>query len=318
MLFKRTIFKKNAFAFLLAGMLITAAFHAVGQKKFSFFALGDMPYHNPEDIEKFRKLTDAINAEKSAFTVHVGDIKSGASVCSDEYFQMILDLFRRFRGPLIYTPGDNEWTDCDRTAAGSYDPVERLTALRKLYFRDDVSLGQRPLKLSSQRHTPGFEDFVENVLWRKSGITFATVHVVGSNNNFKAVGEVNEEFSKRDKANLEWLSAIFQNARNNKDAAVVIFMHGAMVYAKSETNGFSNVVERLRKEVTAFEKPVLLVYGDHHHFLVSKPLMDADNKLVRNFTALMVFGDADVAAVKISVDVKAKEVFSFSEFVTEY
>ena len=299
---------------ILAGAVVQVS----AQKKFSFFAIGDMPYHNPGDIEKFKKLTRAINAEKPAFTVHVGDIKNGASVCSDEYFASIQNLFKEFKKPLVYTPGDNEWTDCDRPAAGGYDPIERLAAVRRLYFQNDESMGQKPLRFISQRKTPGFEDFVENVIWRKGGITFAALHVVGSNNNLKALPEVNEEFLKRDKANIHWLTEIFRSAKENKDAGIVVIMHAAMVYQKSETNGFNNIVEKLRTELQSFDRPVLLIYGDQHRFMVSKPLFDSQNRLIRNFTALMVFGDNDMNAVRINVNAKSKEVFSFSEFVMEY
>lgn len=303
---------------LLIAILLVAISAASGQRPFSFFAIGDMPYHNPEDIGKFRKLTAAINDEKPAFTVHVGDLKNGASICSDDYFKMMLGLLNQFRAPLIYTPGDNEWTDCDRPAAGGYDPLERLSLLRKLYFHKEESLGQKPLKLTSQKHTPGYEEFVENLMWHRKGITFATAHVVGSNNNFRGVHEINEEFYQREKANIQWLTEIFEKARARKDAALVIVIHAGMNYVKSETNGYTAIVEKLRKEVKDFQKPVLLVYGDHHRFQISKPLMDADGNLIQNFTSLMVFGDSDMNAVKIDIDVRSKHVFSFSEFVMEY
>ena len=41
---------------------------------------------------------------------------------------------RRFNDPLVYTPGDNEWTDCHRANNGKYDPLERLAALRAMFF----------------------------------------------------------------------------------------------------------------------------------------------------------------------------------------
>ena len=310
---------KNRTFFLLISLLLIGTLPALAQKKFSFFAIGDMPYHNPEDIVKFKKLTQALNGEKTAFTVHVGDIKNGKTECSDQYFRMIRDLFNQFKAPLIYTPGDNEWTDCARPSCGGYDPAERLDALRKIFFKNDQSLGQKPLNLRSQHTSPGFEEFVENVMWRKEGITFATLHVVGSNNNLKVQGEnTNEEFLKRDEANLHWLSEIFKNARAHNDVAIVIVMQAAMTYAHNVQNGFTNIVEKLRTEVKSFEKPVLVIYGDHHRFQISKPLTDPDENLIQNFTALMVFGDSDMNAVKIDVDPKSKQVFSFSEFLIAY
>ena len=297
-------------------MLSSFAVHA--QKPFDFFALGDMPYHNPEDIEKFKKLTDRINEEKPAFTVHVGDIKNGSSPCSDDYYKMMLGMLNRFQAPLVYTPGDNEWTDCGRPAAGGFDAVERLRALRSMYFRQSQSLGTKPMKLSSQHEMPGFEEFVENALWRKESITFATLHVVGSNNNYKPDGADNSEFAKRDSANIRWLTRVFQRAQQNNDAAVVLIMHAAMSYLSTERNGFTNILDKLRMEVKAFKKPVLLIYGDHHRFEISKPLVDNDKKLIQNFTALMVFGDTEMNAVKIHVDPRSRQIFAFSEFVVDY
>lgn len=288
------------------------------QKPFYFFAIGDMPYHNPEDIEKFKMLTERINKERPAFTVHVGDIKNGSSDCSDAYNTMMLQMFNGFDAPLIYTPGDNEWTDCHRPAAGGYDQLERLEAIRRTFFRNNQSMGMKPMKFRSQSQVPGFEDYVENVIWRHRSVTFATVHVVGSNNNFKAAPESNEEFHKRDHANLHWLAEAFSSAKKNEDAAVVLVIHGAINYIPSETNGFSNIAEKLRAEVKEFAKPVLLVYGDHHRFQISKPLVDAEDNLIQNFTALMVFGDTEMNAVRVTVNPGSKDVFTFSEFILEY
>lgn len=304
--------------FLFLALLVSGLHAADAQKKFSFYAIGDMPYHNPADIEKFKKLTSEINARKPAFTVHVGDIKNGSTECSDDYFRMMARLFNAFRSPLIYTPGDNEWTDCGRPKAGGYDPIERLATLRKLYFQNDRSFGQKPLTFSSQRERDGYEEFVENVMWRKQGITFGTLHVVGSNNNFKAQPESNGEFLKRDKANLAWIAEIFNTARAHNDAGIVLVMHAAMIYNSDKENGFTHIVEKLRNEVENFKKPVLLLYGDHHRFAVSKPLTDSQGNLVSNFTALMVFGDRDMHAVRIDVNARSKEVFSFSELVMRY
>jgi hypothetical protein len=288
------------------------------QKHFSFFALGDMPYHNPEDLSKFQKLITALNSEASAFTIHVGDIKNGQTPCTDDYYKTIQNLFNQFKGPLIYTPGDNEWTDCHTPEGGGFDPKERLATLRQLYFRDGESLGLKPMKILSQNKTAGFEKYIENSIWRKENITFATLHVVGSNNNFKTDGSPNDEYTERNAANMHWLTEIFKSAATNNNAAIVLIMHGSLVYKNSETNGYNSIVEKLRTEVQAFKKPVLLIYGDLHRFVISKPLMDADNNLMDNFTALMVYGDHDMHAIKIHVDPKSKSVFSFSEYRMAY
>jgi hypothetical protein len=57
------------------------------------------------------------------------DIKGGSVLRSDEVFQDRLTQYSKFRPPFGYTPGDNEWTDCHRTGAGQFDPLERVDKL---------------------------------------------------------------------------------------------------------------------------------------------------------------------------------------------
>jgi hypothetical protein len=56
----------------------------------------------------------------------------------------LLVQFNALPHPLIYTPGDNEWTDCHegRNVAG-LDPLERLAKLRTVFFQGERSLGQK-------------------------------------------------------------------------------------------------------------------------------------------------------------------------------
>lgn len=55
--------------------------------------------------------------------------------------------------PLVYTPGDNEWTDCHRVNNGAYDPLDRLAAVRKTFFpRPGFTLGP-PMRVDSQAGT---------------------------------------------------------------------------------------------------------------------------------------------------------------------
>jgi hypothetical protein len=52
--------------------------------------------------------------------------------------------------PLVYTPGDNEWTNCHRVNNGVYDPLERLAAVPKTFFpRPGFTLGP-PMRMDSQ------------------------------------------------------------------------------------------------------------------------------------------------------------------------
>jgi hypothetical protein len=286
------------------------------QKRFSIIAFGDMPYHPPQDIERFKRLTREVNKFNPLFSVHVGDIKNGASDCSDAYFYQIKALFMEFEKPLIYTPGDNEWTDCNRPLAGNYNPEERLQKLRTIFYDGQHSLGKKTLKTFNQNKVRGFEKYVENQYWEHGGVSFGTIHVVGTNNNLIA-NTSTREYLARDSANLNWLDYIFDEAERKHQIGIVLFTQAAMNFKSTTPTGYSNIIKKLQERVTRFQKPVLLVYGDAHRFLVEKPLTDTNGKLVVNFTSLMVFGEADMHAVRIDINTKQPNLFTFSEFIVD-
>ncbi|WP_051160169.1 hypothetical protein [Cyclobacterium qasimii] len=291
------------FLFTIVTSVILSSCSTEEKTSFSFMAIGDVPYHLPEDFERFDRMITQINEAKPAFTIHVGDIKSGSVPCSDEYYGKIKEYFDTFDEALIYTPGDNEWTDCDRESCGSYDPEERLDKLRQLFFSNNFSQGHQPIELSRQNKVEGFEKFPENSTLQKSGVTFGTLHVIGSNNNFQS-GEdaLNDEFYERELANNFWLESLFKTAKKNKSIGLVLVLHAGLNYNnKDEKNGHASFVSLLREQVQDFDQPVLLLYGDHHHFMMTKPLMDKTGKTITNFTAVQVFGNHDIHSVKIEV-----------------
>src|SRR6185437_10688853 len=181
---------------------------------FYFIAFGDMPYFLPDDYSRFENLIKTVNTLNPAFNVHVGDIKSGSSKCTEEYYNKIYNYFEQFNKPLIYTPGDNEWTDCHRTDAGAYEPEERLEVIRKTFFKDDKSFGKEKITLISQSKNPSYSKYVENRRWVLNNITFTTIHIVGSNNNFLPDNKnFNKEYYEREKANETWLDEVFTQAK---------------------------------------------------------------------------------------------------------
>ena len=155
-------------------------------QRYSFALIGDLPYGVPpaSDSPSFERLVATINRQSDLlWVIHTGDIKSSAETCSDEMLRDRLERFSRFRQPFIYTPGDNEWTDCHKVSAGEYEPLERLDRLRELFFDEPGQItGGQGMQVESQRVTPGHETFVENLRWARAGIVFATLHVVGSQN----------------------------------------------------------------------------------------------------------------------------------------
>jgi hypothetical protein len=63
-----------------------------------------------------------MNAYPLRFSVFNGDWKAGSgnsssttpSKCSNDLYAQSLGYLNSLNAPAVYTPGDNEWTDCDR------------------------------------------------------------------------------------------------------------------------------------------------------------------------------------------------------------
>ncbi len=306
--------------FVLAVLLAVAAQPAAAQP-FEFVALGDTPYKLPDDYVKFDRLIAAINARKPSFSIHVGDIKSGSSPCSDENLKKVLDQFATFEQPLVYTPGDNEWTDCHRPRAGGFDPLERLAKVRELFFADPTrSQGRVRIAVESQARVMAerFSTFVENARWSQNGVVFATVHVVGSNNNFEpGAPAVAMEYFARDAANVAWIDATFAHAVASGAKAMVLSWQADVQDVTQKwqgdmprVSGFVNTVNAVERGAKAFGKPVLVIHGDEHVFQVGR-FLNAKYKPIPNVLRLEVMGAEDVHAVRVVVDPDSPGVFGF-------
>jgi hypothetical protein len=291
----------------------------VSAEALKFVAIGDMPYGDPVQVyPRFKRLIAAINKRGPAVTIHVGDIKSGSTPCTDALLKEQLDFLNSFEKALVYTPGDNEWTDCHRASAGQFDPLERLARLREMFFKAPQSLGKAPIPIERQSDLmPAYKDFVENSRFNKGGVQFATLHVVGSNNGLEPRDPAAaSEFFSRDQANITWLRDTFAKARKEGAAAVVIAMQADMFefdfghFGKDEHlahSGFRNIADALVKEANAFSRPTLLIYGDSHSFRVHTPF----RKRAPALLGLEVFGEDQMHAVEVTIDTDDPAVFSF-------
>jgi hypothetical protein len=304
----------------LIAVLLAWPLAAQAQGKFEFVALGDMPYRIPDDYPKVDRLIAAINAAKPAFSIHVGDIKSGGSPCTDENFRKVYDQFATFEQPLVYTIGDNEWTDCHRQQAGGYRPLERLAKVREMFFADPAhSLGRTKLPVESQALAmpDRFKKYVENARFAHNGVLFATVHVVGSNNNFEPGDpETVMEFFERDAANIAWIDDTFRMARETNARAVVLAWQADVqdIMQKWPTmpraSGFVKTVQAVERGAKSFARPILVIHGDEHEFQVSR-FLDTSKKPMPHVLRLEVMGDSLVHAVRVLVDPDSPGVFGF-------
>jgi hypothetical protein len=244
-----------------------------------------MPYSLPQDFQRFETLITEINRLKPSFSIFIGDTKSGSSPCSDQYNKIIKTYFSSFKAPLIYSPGDNEWTDCHRPLAGAYDPLERLEALRIEFFNTNLSLGKTTLRLQRQSDIdPQYSKYVENSYWIKNNFLFVSIHIPGSNNNNEGAESAIKEYQARNQANLAWIDQAFSLATQKNLNGIVFAYQADMFYKPSQLtssdSGYRDTLESLISKAEAFNKPVLLINGDSHRIKIDQPLNRKNQKIV--------------------------------------
>ena len=363
---------------VVAAGAVAAGFAIAGKdrgndKKFEYAIglWGDLPYSDTQAETGVPNLIADMNSSDIEFSVHDGDLKAGnatvgsrtPTTCQNTTTPSIytqgLGYFDSLDKPAIFTPGDNDWTDCDRTSNGGFNSLERLQYERGLFFGTDRSLGRHTMKLEVQSKPecqgttsltgqPRFPTpCVENRRWTFKDVTYATLNVQGTCNNLCSSGAGDpggdvDEYTAREAADEQWLQDTFDEASHKHSAAVMIIwqadpgfdtsgFQGApkrdpktLVESDSNPDGFHDILSKLRTLTIAFRKPVVLVHGDSHYFMIDKPLLDSDGRRVENFTRVETFGDHqgcraahpewdtnDVNWVKVLVDPKSRDVFAF-------
>ena len=313
---------------VVVGVLVTAPNPARSQAPasgFTFALIGDLAYSPQEEPQLENVLADLNRDTALAFVVHVGDLSSPRFGCTDELWARRLAQFRALAHPVVYTPGDNEWTDCHEPEIKDGDPLERLAKLRTIFFDGDRSLGQRTFALTRQSQSgPPFAKYRENVRWEQGGVTFLTLHVTGSNNGLGRAPAGDAEYAERNQANLSWLRQGFDHAKASNSRAVMILQQ-ANIFPEfppfpgtvQDPSGFTDLRMHLPKESALFGKPVVLVHGDSHFFRIDRPLSPrpargaAVTLAVENFTRVETFGSPYHHWIHVTADPSDPNVFTF-------
>ena len=275
--------------------------------------LADTPYGDAQRAQ-FPALVADVNADPGiSLVLHGGDIKSGSSTCDDVRFADIAAQYGTFQDPFVFTPGDNEWTDCHRASNGGFLPTERLEAVRSTFFpRPGRTLGQRAVKTTTQAKDREHSAYVENVRLDRAGVVIASVHVVGSQNDlvpwFGAAETAEQrtarlaEFTARQAANLAWIDEAFATAVKTRAPGVLLLMQAEPVIGP----GYQAVRDRIVEQSRTFGRPVLLVHGDEHVY-EQEPAYAG----VPNLTRLETYGDTAVNWLELTIDPASREVFSW-------
>ncbi len=271
--------------------------------------IGDVPYGTAQEA-RFGDLIGAVNDDpKVRAVVHVGDIKSGSTTCTDERFATVRSAFDTFKDPFVYTPGDNEWTDCHRVNNGAYNPLERLAAVRSTFFAEPgATIGGRPMRVESQR------ELVENVRWIQSRVAFATLHVIGSNNGLNPwtglgfttpTPEQTAEVNARIAAAIAWVDSTFDAAETAELQGVVLAMQ-ADTFEPVPTSAQQAIVARIAERTADFAGEVLLLQGDTHEYVADNPLG------LDNFTRIVVHGETlPFEYLRLTINPRGPDLFSW-------
>jgi hypothetical protein len=241
-------------------------------QKFTVAVIGDTPYGlSPTDTAQFLlqpAFLKSINDDKDlSFVIHGGDIHSGKEYCTEAFDRSVYSqLTTAITLPIVYTPGDNEWSDCHKPKEGggtwnaatnsiSYilgadgkqvdyaggDPIANLALVRQIFFPTAGKTIGGAMTVHSQAveydtKFPADKDYVENVWFIKNNILFMTMNVPGGSNNDNDIWygaptmstAQSLEIANRTAANIRWLNTAFAQATANKVAGVVITVQGDM------------------------------------------------------------------------------------------
>jgi len=290
-------------------------------KKVSFVAIGDMPYKKQEIAMLTAPNGDIVKAIKQLnpdVLVHFGDIKAGGASCTNELLLSRREqLFNLHPFKAVFAPGDNDWTDCDRTSLyPRFNELERLNFLRSHYFSGDGNKLTRDVAGLTRQ-----PQFIENATWSINDLIFGTINVPGTNNgriNIKLgdVDKVLDEADRRDAFNETWVNKLFEQASGANGLVITfqadVYQPSSKKYPvectmdnRSKCDGYMKIRRQIEQKSAQFDKPVLIIHGDTSAYCFQQPIA----KQATNLWRLNGLGDYSISdAAQITFDPNNKEM----------
>ena len=287
--------------------------------------------------QKTTTMSTSINDAGVAFTVHDGDTKSGSTACRESIHDGTKAQMNGLRingaanpgftNPIVYTPGDNEWTDCHRASPTPGIQKLNLDLIRSKFFSAPVSQGKTTMPLTQQ---PGYP---ENVRWRVGPVVYLTINQPGSNNNFCELPQtwpsfcnIDNEAVNRNAANMAWIKEGFRFADDRDAKAVIVVGQGDPVFFTPQAGGtfarvdsdpdygiggYADFLATMAEQTKRFDGQVVFVHGDTHSATFDHPMIDASGKALPNFTRIQTAGKEDTHWVKMTVNPTGPVLLSF-------
>ena len=254
------------------------------EASFAFALVGDVPSFRFE-LPLVESLLAGLDKDL-AFAIHAGDLKGSRESCADALLTERRALLARSVVPLVYLPGDNDWADCHLSQAGGFDPLERLAALRRLFFSSKTEAIIRPattlagLSGRASRQDP-FEAFVrqadvhgggppENLRWRTGPVLFATLNLPGSGNASVAERLHPGSRDERTRWNARWLEDAFAIAERESIELVVIAAHANPRFGSPDRPTYAAFRDQLIALADRHRGHTLFLHGDTHRHRIER------------------------------------------------
>ncbi|WP_353930895.1 hypothetical protein WJM97_21975 [Okeanomitos corallinicola TIOX110] len=254
----------------------------------TFAAYGDIPYmvkladgRTDEQVLREDIAPKIRENDHIPFVFHLGDLGRPQDACSDAWLEKNQKFWKdEIVKPVFYTPGDNDWTDCDRESLNvPQSELERLDAIRRVLFN-------KPKTVNAEWQYEQQSTLPENETWWYEDIRFVTQHIVSTDNGRSEIllddpEKVNQLVDQRDKENAMWLDYAFDLAKNDDTSAVVVATQldpftpdGSTgdVFSRCINNpAYKGFCQQLQTLAANLDKPVLLLHGDTNAYCFDQP-----------------------------------------------
>ena len=311
------------FVVLLPVFATPVVARAEDQSPFEFALIGDYPYFERDYAGMPHLLDDLREAPNLDWILHVGDLHNPRNTeCSRELYEERRDLFLALGKPFVLTPGDNDWVDCESDQQGY------LAMVREIFYPESERVrGGAGFSVRTQSAESVYPELVENVMWQRGGVVFATMHLIGVPRDWRPFQTERDARLRLIEAGEAWLDEVFRVAIETNAPGVLIAMQvdpwptsgNVQMFqvvnpdALEQARAFESFKNRLIDHARAFKRPIVIAHGDTHVFRVDKPLHDEHLELLQNVTRVESFGSPDGHWVRVRVEPDRPEVFSFRE-----
>lgn len=258
-------------AILCLSILCLGSSALAEQTLIQFSAMGDTPY-GVSDMRKLQHQLKNLNPS-STFVIHLGDIKTGITPCSNSWYQQVADILRTSPKPLFIIPGDNEWNDC-------FDPEDAWTLWTRHFLHFDKQWPDTLHVVRDNRH-------LENFAFVSNGVLFVGLNLVGG----KVLDPI--QWSIQDRDNIQWIESQVRDHKQSISRLVILGHALPNRYHRT----FFVMLSRLGQ---SFGKPMLYLHGDGHKWIQDYPFtaknilrVEVDNGGGANPVTVKVTDDPD-------------------------